>query len=133
MLKTTNKAHPVDIAVGQRIRLQREILSMSQTALGQAVGVSFQQIQKYEKGLNRVGASRLDRIAVALDIPVAALFGNLGSPVNHQTTDAFTLESVIDFLATDEGRKLNLAFTRIHSLDVRRKLVDLATSLANVQ
>ncbi|MBD8555115.1 hypothetical protein IFT84_11325 [Rhizobium sp. CFBP 8762] len=66
-----------------------------------------------------------------MNIPVAALFGNLNLPVDHQHTNAFTLQSVIDFLTTDEGRKLNLAFTRIHSPDVRRKLVDLATSLAD--
>ena len=65
---------PVDSLVGARIRLLRKRRKMSQTELGEAVGVTFQQIQKYENGKNRVGASRLHLVATALDVPIAELF-----------------------------------------------------------
>src|SRR5580692_5640683 len=70
---------PVDVEVGRRIRIQRMTRGMSQTELGEKIGVTFQQVQKYEKGVNRVGASRLTRIAKVLGVSVGALFGGSGA------------------------------------------------------
>ncbi len=70
-------SHPIDVHVGVRVRLRRNLLGMSQTALGKAVGITFQQIQKYERGVNRIGASRLFNLSRALDVPVSFFFEDL--------------------------------------------------------
>src|SRR5580704_19308894 len=101
-----------DTHVGKRVRMRRLMLDMSQTNLGDALGLTFQQIQKYEKGANRIGASRLQHIAHILQVPIPFFFE--GSP-GASGEDAATLAPsyVDDFLATSDGLSLTKFFRRI--------------------
>jgi transcriptional regulator with XRE-family HTH domain len=123
--------NPVDRYVGSRVRMRRIMLGMSQEKLGEALGLTFQQIQKYEKGTNRVGASRIQQIAEVLQIPVSFLFE--GSPTGT-SGDGFggTISPtyVSDFLATSEGLALTRAFTRIRDSKLRRSIVELVEQIA---
>ena len=130
MPENKKKPNPIDIHVGGRIRLRRNMLGMSQEKLGENLGITFQQIQKYEKGTNRVGASRLQAIASILEVPVAFFFedapgGSEGLAEESQTT------YVVDFLSSTEGLQLNRAFVRIGDPKVRRKIIDLVRALAD--
>jgi transcriptional regulator with XRE-family HTH domain len=118
--KSTN-SH--DIEVGQRIRARRMAKGMSQTELGSLLGVTFQQVQKYEKGVNRVGAGRLVRVAEALDVPVSFFFG---------ATDAGSEDTraILGFLDTSYSLRLLRAFSRIPHGEVQRAVVDLVESIA---
>jgi len=116
-----------DIEVGRRIRAQRLVRGMSQTELGKRVGITFQQIQKYEKGVNRVGAGRLTRIAAVLAVPVAFFFGG-GS---REAASIQGAPSAFGFLETAGAVRLVHAYTEIRSGQVRRALVTLAEELAS--
>jgi transcriptional regulator with XRE-family HTH domain len=107
--------------------MRRLMVGMSQERLGDALGLTFQQIQKYEKGTNRIGASRLQRISEILQVPVSFLFeGAPSGSVNADgTSDAPSPAYVADFLATAEGLALIRAFTRIPDIKLRRAIVDL--------
>lgn len=127
------KPNPTDIYVGSRIRLRRNMLGMSQEALGEKLGITFQQIQKYEKGTNRVGASRLQAIASVLGAPVAFFFE--GSPAESAVSGQGFAEDAsstfsLDFCSSAEGLQLNRAFSRIADVKVRRKIIDLVKVLA---
>jgi transcriptional regulator with XRE-family HTH domain len=122
--------NPIDIHVGSRVRLRRMMLGMSQEKLGEALGITFQQIQKYEKGTNRIGASRLQHIASVLTVPVSFFFEDApGTPA-----DAANLENsrdyVVDFLSSSEGVQLNKAFVRIKDAKLRRRIIDLVRAVA---
>src|SRR6187399_406086 len=108
----SGKPNPIDIHVGGRIRLRRTLLGMSQEKLGEALGLTFQQVQKYERGANRIGASRLQQISEVLQVPVSFLFD--GGPSGAVNTEGFSEGSspayVSDFLATSEGLALTRAF-----------------------
>jgi len=128
------KPNPTDMHVGSRIRLRRNMLGMSQEKLGENLGITFQQIQKYEKGTNRVGASRLQAIATILAVPVAFFFEDL--PGDQGTSNRGFAEdpsaaSAIDFCTSAEGLQLNRAFVRISDLKVRRRIIELVKSLAS--
>ena len=134
MTANKKKPNPIDIHVGTRIRLRRTMLSMSQEKLGEALGITFQQIQKYEKGTNRVGASRLQNISSVLNVPVAFFFEDApGDPQGGQSgmSEANSPNYVVDFLSSSEGLQLNRAFIKIEDAKVRRKLIDLAKALAS--
>ena len=105
---------------------------MSQEKLGEALDLTFQQIQKYEKGTNRIGASRLQQISDILQVPVSFLFegGPTGSAHGDGATDAPSPAYVSDFLATSEGLALTRAFTRISDPKLRRTIVDLVEQMA---
>jgi len=122
----------VDAYVGARLRMRRVMLGMSQGKLGQLLGVSFQQIQKYEKGSNRISASRLRQAAQVLEVPVEFFYE--GAPTQPSTYSGFADSSAqpfdVAFLATSEGFQLNRAFLRIRDPKVRRRIVDLVVSLA---
>lgn len=127
------RPNPTDIHVGSRIRLRRNMLGISQERLGESLGITFQQIQKYEKGTNRVGASRLQAIASILGVPVAFFFEDApgqdaGEPRGLAEDTSTTY--VVDFLNSTEGLQLNRAFVRISDPKVRRKIVDLVKVLA---
>jgi transcriptional regulator with XRE-family HTH domain len=130
--------NPIDRHVGSRVRMRRVMLGMSQEKLGDALGLTFQQIQKYEKGTNRIGASRLQQISRTLDVPPAFFFEGAPSFEAMTTPESghigFAEDSnasyVADFLSTPEGLHLNLAFARIHDPKVRKRIVDLVSSLA---
>ncbi len=125
--------NPTDKHVGARVRMRRMMLSMSQEKLGDALGLTFQQVQKYEKGANRIGASRLQQIAHILQVPVSFFFD--GAPnVPGQTTDGFAEAPspayVADFLATSDGLALTKAFMGIKDAKLRRRIVDLVQQIA---
>ena len=124
--------NPVDKHVGSRVRMRRMMLSMSQEKLGDALGLTFQQVQKYEKGTNRIGASRLQQISNILQVPVAFFFEGAPSlsPGLDGMKDAPSPAYVSDFLATSEGLALTKAFTRIKEPKLRRRIVDLVEEIA---
>ena len=126
------RSHPVDVHVGARMRQRRTLLGMSQEKLGDALGLTFQQVQKYEKGTNRIGASRLQQISHILQVPVAFFFE--GAPNLHGSSegmkDAPSPAYVSDFLATSEGLSLTKAFMRIKEPKLRRRIVDLVEEIA---
>lgn len=130
--KTPN---PVDKYVGSRVRMRRIMLGLSQEKLGDALGLTFQQIQKYEKGTNRIGASRLHQIADILQVPVSFLFE--GGPSSGTSVEGLgeapSPAYVSDFLATSEGLALTRAFTRITDAKLRRSIVDLVEQIASTQ
>src|SRR3990167_8350769 len=127
-----NKKKPNDIHVGSRVRLRRMMLSMSQEKLGEALGITFQQIQKYEKGTNRIGASRLQHIASVLAVPVAFFFEDAPStPAEAAGLDsARPAHYIVDFLSSSEGIQLNKAFVRIKDTKLRRRIIDLVRAVA---
>jgi transcriptional regulator with XRE-family HTH domain len=125
--------NPIDKHVGSRVRMRRMMLAMSQEKLGDALGLTFQQVQKYEKGTNRIGASRLQQISHILQVPVAFFFE--GAPNLHGSPDGGMKEApspayVSDFLATSEGLSLTKAFMRIKEPKLRRRIVDLVEEIA---
>jgi len=132
----TKKApNPIDKHVGSRVRMRRMMLGMSQEKLGDALTLTFQQVQKYEKGTNRIGASRLQQISHILQVPVAFFFE--GAP--HLADGAIMAENlqtapsptyVSDFLATSDGLSLTKAFMRIPDPKLRRRIVDLVQQIA---
>lgn len=122
--------NPIDIEVGRRIRTQRLASRISQTALGQKVGVTFQQVQKYEKGVNRVGAGRLQQIADVLGVPVDFFFDK-SRDGRSPTTEA--AETSFDFLQTAGAVRLVRAYSEIQDPELRRSLVTLAESIAGQQ
>ncbi|MBE0694471.1 MAG: helix-turn-helix transcriptional regulator [Aquamicrobium sp.] len=132
MAESKKKPNPIDVHVGGRIRLRRNMLGMSQEKLGEHLGITFQQIQKYEKGTNRVGASRLQAIASILEVPVAYFFEDApgGTPAEGFAEESQTAY-VVDFLSSTEGLMLNRAFARIGDPKVRRRIIDLVRTLAD--
>jgi transcriptional regulator with XRE-family HTH domain len=129
---STKAPNPVDKYVGSRVRMRRIMLGMSQEKLGEALGLTFQQVQKYEKGTNRVGASRIQQISEILQVPVSFLFE--GGPSGTAGTDGFgegaSPSYISDFLATSEGLALTRAFTRISDAKLRRSIVDMVEQIA---
>ncbi|MFC0284517.1 helix-turn-helix domain-containing protein [Camelimonas abortus] len=127
--------NPIDQYVGSRVRMRRMLAGISQEKLGEALGVTFQQIQKYEKGANRIGASRLHQIAQVLGVPVSFFYD--GMTAAPQTGEGFaegvTSDNVSQFLATAEGLHLNRCFVRISDARIRRKIVALVETIANAQ
>lgn len=134
MIENKKKPNPIDTHVGSRVRLRRNMLGMSQEKLGDALGITFQQIQKYEKGANRVGASRLQAIANVLNVPVSFFFddapGEAGA-TNRGLAEENSTTYVVDFLNSTEGLQLNRAFVKITDAKVRRKIIDLVKSLSD--
>jgi transcriptional regulator with XRE-family HTH domain len=126
--------NPIDKHVGSRVRMRRRVLDMSQTDLGNALGLTFQQVQKYEKGSNRIGASRLRHISQILQVPIPFFFegapASLGWPAAEESADAPSPSFVSDFLATSEGLELVRAFTRIADAKLRRTIVRVVEQIA---
>lgn len=126
--------NPIDVHVGARVRERRVALGLSQEKLGERLGLTFQQIQKYEKGVNRIGASRLFEIARLLDAPVQYFFEN--APGEDHDDDHERAEAdrpqVMRFVGTAEGLQLNAAFCRISHDETRRRIVDLVKTLSEL-
>lgn len=140
------RASPIDAHVGTRIRLRRTMMGMSQERLGDALGLTFQQVQKYERGVNRVGASRLFDLSRALDVPISFFFDDLPAPLNEvyggpsgalaggrnhgfmQLPDSFGTDE--DALNRRETLDLVRAYYRITDPAVRKKVFELIKSLA---
>lgn len=124
---TKKTPNPTDKHVGSRVRMRRMMLGMSQEKLGDALGISFQQVQKYEKGINRISASRLQHITQILQVPVAFFFEGLPAPgANKAPSPAY----VWDFLARSDGVALTKAFMRIKDKRLRRCIVNLVEQIA---
>ncbi|MET3660546.1 helix-turn-helix domain-containing protein [Aquamicrobium ahrensii] len=128
------KPNPIDAHVGGRIRMRRNMLGMSQEKLGESLGITFQQIQKYEKGTNRVGASRLQAIASIMEVSPAFFFENAPTdehtPVGGLSEDS-SMTSVMEFCSSAEGIQLNRAFVKIGDPKVRRRILELVKSLSD--
>ena len=125
--------NPIDIHVGARLRMRRVLQGMSQESLGERLDLTFQQVQKYEKGANRVSASRLYQIGEILKVPVEFFFDGLPDPSTLDAPEGFSEVAsevpLMDFLSSSEGIQLNKAFAEIESSEVRRKLIELARSI----
>lgn len=128
------QANPVDAQVGHRVRLRRMLISMSQERLGEMLGLTFQQVQKYEKGVNRIGAGRLFEIAGILGVPVSFFYEDAetclaaGGPPGLGEPDQ--APPVMEFISSGEGLQLSLAFMRISDPKIRRAILDLVRTLA---
>ncbi len=126
--------NPTDKHVGSRVRMRRMMLSMSQEKLGDALGLTFQQVQKYEKGTNRIGASRLQQISQILQVPVSFFFEGAPAAVTIGGQDVLSEAPspayVSDFLATPDGLALTKSFMKITDSKLRRRIVDLVEQIA---
>jgi transcriptional regulator with XRE-family HTH domain len=126
-IKATN---PIDKHVGNRVRMRRKMLYMSQEKLGDALGITFQQVQKYEKGTNRISASRLQHIAHILQVPAEFFFEDTPDiPAARAANATASLDPIMAFMATSEGLALARAFTRIRNMQARRRIVDLVEEI----
>jgi len=125
--------NPVDLHVGARIRMRRKILGVSQEKLADDLGLTFQQVQKYERGANRVSASKLYEIARSLQAPISYFFDGLADPLAAQAEVAGAGDDryVHDFLMTTEGLELAAIFPKIRRGRVRRKVLDLVRAMAD--
>ena len=127
------RANSVDVHVGSRIRMRRMMIGMSQERLGESMGVTFQQIQKYEKGSNRIGAGRLHKLSQVLSVPISYFYEDAPIEAGQLTpgfAEAGNTGYITEFLATREGIELNRAFLRITDPKVRRSIVDMVRSIA---
>lgn len=122
-----NTPHPVDVYVGQRISARRRMMSMNQTVLGEHIGVTFQQVQKYERGTNRISSSRLFHTATALDVPVSFFFEGAETCLPDYNLEKNSAEN--DMRANKETVELVEAYYSISDPRVRKKIVNLARLL----
>jgi transcriptional regulator with XRE-family HTH domain len=130
-LQTAKSPNLTDKHVGKRVRMRRKMLSMSQTNLGRALGLTFQQVQKYEKGTNRIGAGRLQQMAHALLVPVSFFFEDPLRPNGGSSArQTYSPDYVADFLTTTDGLALTQAFMRIKDPRVRRGIVKLVEEIS---
>ncbi|HUC62087.1 MAG TPA: helix-turn-helix transcriptional regulator [Alphaproteobacteria bacterium] len=130
----TGKPNPVDIHVGSRVRLRRTMLGMSQEKLGDAIGLTFQQVQKYERGANRIGASRLFELSRVLDVPVSFFFDDMPADSASRIVRGQLAEEAesfdLDPMAKRETLELVRAYYRIDDPGVRKKVFELSKALA---
>jgi len=124
------KPNPTDRHVGARVRMRRLMLNMTQTELGERLGLTFQQVQKYEKGTNRIGASRLQHIAEILQVPISFFFDGAVETGEFKTIEPKSLY-VSDFLASSEGVALVKAYMSIKDAKMRRCIVQLVEQIAH--
>jgi transcriptional regulator with XRE-family HTH domain len=126
----------MDIHVGSRVRLRRMVIGMSQEKLGEKMGLTFQQIQKYEKGTNRIGASRLHQLSQIMDVPVGFFFEDAPHHMARQSgaaagfAESKTEAFLLDFLNSRDGLELNRAFVKITDPKVRKRVVELVRALS---
>ncbi|MGB8363603.1 MAG: helix-turn-helix transcriptional regulator [Rhizomicrobium sp.] len=124
------QANPIDALVGNRVRLRRMLIGMSQERLGELLGLTFQQVQKYEKGVNRIGAGRLYQMAHILGVPIDYFYEGAAEQAGAVNADVPN-PPVMEFLSSGEGLQLSLAFMRIKDGKVRKRVIDLIKSLAD--
>jgi transcriptional regulator with XRE-family HTH domain len=130
-LELDRAPNPIDRHVGLRIRLRRKELGVSQERLADSIGLTFQQVQKYERAANRVSASKLWEMARVLKTSISYFYEGLGDPATAESApNPGDRQSVHDFLLTPEGMELAAAFPRIKRPRVRRRILDLARALA---
>ena len=129
----TKIPNPIDVHVGSRLRMRRMLVGMSQEKLGESLEVTFQQVQKYERGANRISASRLFDISHILDVPVQYFFDDI-RPVRrkkkNQRRKHVDTTQVIKFLSSSDGAQLIRTFSEIGNAQVRRNIIDLVKSIS---
>ncbi len=128
---TKKTPNPIDRHVGSRVRMRRMMISMSQEKLGERLGITFQQVQKYEKGTNRIGASRLHQIANILSVPVAFFYEDMpgGEAAAAGFGETANPVYISEFMASSEGLALAKAFMKVTDPKVRRRIVDLVEAM----
>lgn len=136
----TGRPNPIDIHVGNRIRLRRTLLGMSQQKLGEAIGLTFQQVQKYERGTNRVGSSRMFELSRVLDVPVAYFFEEMGADTaikgrmhTHGVAAPVTASADKDPMTKRETLELVRAYYKITDPKVRKRLFEMTKTLGRSQ
>jgi transcriptional regulator with XRE-family HTH domain len=127
---SADMAHPVDLYVGARLRIRRKVLGLSQTQLADALGITFQQIQKYERGANRISASKLYEAARLLQSPVNYFFEGLDEATHDMADDGFA-QRMTQFVATPEGLELAGLFPKLNDRRLRRRVVDLVKAMVD--
>lgn len=137
--KGSRRPNPIDVHVGSRVRLRRMLLGISQEKLGERLGLTFQQVQKYEKGVNRIGASRLFDLSTVLAVPISFFYEDApAAEARVQPIPGFaeapssTDSSILEFLSTREGLELNKAFARIQDVKTRRAVLELVRALGGL-
>lgn len=135
--KGSRRPNPIDNHVGSRVRLRRMLLGISQEKLGERLGLTFQQVQKYEKGVNRIGASRLFDLSTVLGVPIDFFFQDApAAEARVQPAPGFAEgpedSHILEFLGTREGLELNKAFARIQDPKSRRAVLELVRALAGI-
>ncbi len=124
------QANPIDAQVGNRVRIRRMLIGMSQEKLGDLLGLTFQQVQKYEKGVNRIGAGRLYEISRILGVPIDFFYESVAG-TGEGFAESENAPPVMEFVSSGEGLQLSLAFMKIKDPKVRKRVLDLVKSLAN--
>lgn len=124
------QANPIDIQVGNRVRIRRMLIGMSQERLGDLLGLTFQQVQKYEKGVNRIGAGRLFEMSRILNVPVDFFYEGVNAHTGQSGAGEVESAPVMEFVSSGEGLQLSLAFMKIKDTKVRKRVLDLVKSLA---
>jgi transcriptional regulator with XRE-family HTH domain len=122
------QANPIDIQVGNRVRIRRMLIGMSQERLGDLLGLTFQQVQKYEKGVNRIGAGRLFEVSRILNVPIDFFYEGVNTQPGAGEPEG--APPVMEFVSSGEGLQLSLAFMKIKDAKVRKRVLDLVKSLA---
>lgn len=126
---TTKRTSDVDTEIGKRVHCHRRRLGLSQSELGEKLGITFQQVQKYERGFNRISAGRLLQMADIFAIPVAALFPHANS--DGDQAELAAQDALSEMLITTDGRRLSLAFLKIEDRHVRKTIIALVESLVD--
>ncbi len=126
---SAKRPNKTDVYVGGKVRMRRKMLGMSQEKLGEQLGITFQQVQKYEKGANRIGASRLQAISQILEMPISYFFPQETAAAGGMGENAQS-DYVSDFMMSSEGIELNRAFAQIKDPNLRRKVIDLVRTMA---
>ena len=133
-LRTVPKkqANPIDAQVGNRVRIRRMLIGMSQEKLGDLLGLTFQQVQKYEKGVNRIGAGRLFEVSRILGVPIDFFYEGVSSLLEERPgfSEAESTPPVMEFVSSGEGLQLSLAFMKIKDPKLRKRVLDLVKQMA---
>jgi transcriptional regulator with XRE-family HTH domain len=125
------KANPVDAHVGYRVRLRRMLIGMSQERLGELLGLTFQQVQKYERGINRIGAGRLFEVSEILGVPINFFYEGIDGVQAASESNGDRPSAVMDFLSSSEGIQLSTAYMSIKDTKVRRRILDLVRTISD--
>lgn len=136
VLASKDGPHPIDVHVGKRLRIRRMVQGISQESLGKSLGLTFQQIQKYEKGVNRIGASRLFELSTLLAVPVQFFYDDYGDTIGAASGFAEEGEEddpFMDLVKSPEGVQLCLHFAAIEDSQVRKRVLDLVKSIAETE
>ena len=124
------QANPIDAQVGNRVRLRRMLIGMSQERLGELLGLTFQQVQKYEKGVNRIGAGRLFEVSRVLGVGIDYFYEGVNSQLAGGFTDVQSSPPVMEFVSSGEGLQLSLAFMKIKDPKLRKRVLDLVKQMS---